>query len=128
MQDVLDVASHNFHSPSRSCAIVVDQEEYFAAFRELLWRIIWPDPEKRQRRTWLAAINPNPETLEFLQTIFPDAKVIGLIRDGVDMILSRQNYKSFKQNTFESHCQTWIRTQPVIAWGERNADLSLIHI
>jgi len=70
----------------------------------------------------MAAINPNPETLEFLQNVFPDAKVLGLIRDGVDVVLSRQNHSSFKTGTFETHCRTWVRTQPVVQWGQQNAE------
>ena len=122
IQDIIDVASHNFHAPSRKFAMVTSEEEYTAAFRELLWRIIWPDSELRQRRTWLAAINPTPQTLEFLQVVFPAAKVIGLIRDGVDVILSRQKYKTFKDNDFETHCRTWIRTRPVVEWGSKNTE------
>ena len=68
----------------------------------------------------MAAINPSGETMEFLLEIFPNAKVIGLVRDGIDVVLSRQRHRSFKRFTFESHCQTWVRTQGVVEWGELN--------
>ena len=121
VQDVVDVARHNFVSPSRQYALVVDKETYCAAFRDLLIKILWPEPKMRSRPVWMAAINPTAETMEFLLEIFPDAKVIGLVRDGVDVVLSRQNHRSFKTGTFESHCRTWVRTQPVVEWGKSNS-------
>ena len=120
VQDVIDVARHNFVSPSRQFALVVDKDTYCTAFRDLLIRILWPNPEFGSRPVRMAAINPSGETMEFLLEIFPNAKVIGLVRDGIDVVLSRQRHRSFKRFTFESHCQTWVRTQGVVEWGELN--------
>ena len=122
VQDIVDAARHNFVSPSRKFALVVDKQTYCAAFRNLLNEILWPDDELRSRPVWMAAINPSDETMEFLLEVFPNAKVIGLIRDGVDVVLSRQRHRSFKTGTFETHCRTWIRTKPVVEWGKSNSD------
>ncbi len=122
VQDIVDVARKNFEMPSRKFSLVVDHQEYCAAFRELIHRLVWNDPSQYSRPVWMAAINPNSETLGFLNQIFPGAKIICLVRNGIEVVLSRQRYPAFRDQSFARHCQTWTRSQWVFDWGREHPE------
>ncbi len=120
VQDVISVAQSNCSIESRTKAMVVKRSEYVGAFRDLLTRLIWPDEDSRSRSTWMAAINPTGEMLDFLCEVFPSTRILCLIRNPIGMISSRMRYDSFKAAEFESHCHVWMRSQGVYAWCRKN--------
>lgn len=122
VQDVLGVAEKNCTAPSRKVALAVSQEQYDASFRVLLNAIIWPDPELRARPTRMAAINPDADQLDYLRQVFDGAKVICLVRNGIEVITSRQRYTSFSQQAFETHCAVWNRIGGWLDWGDQHPE------
>ena len=105
---------------SRRFAMVVELEEYQQAFRELMDRLLWPNPSDRPVR--MAAINPTGDLMPTLTQVFPRCKSIVLVRNGIEVVSSRMNYASFSSQAFEKHCHTWIRTSSVLDWGRANPD------
>lgn len=122
VQDLISVAQLNCTSDSRRFAMVVTQPEYDVVFRTAISDLIWPDHELRQRTTRMAAINPNGDQLDYLRQVFPAAKILCLVRNGIEVISSRMRYPSFAKADFATHCEVWNRSQSVFEWGQANAD------
>lgn len=122
VQDIAGVGHLNCHRKSRVDSMRVDQQTYDASFRRLICDLIWPDDELRTRQVHFAAINPGSDQLDFLCQIFPNAKFVCLVRNGLEVVCSRMKHHSFAGNEFESQCQTWNRCAEMIDWGKRNSD------
>ncbi len=143
VQDILDVAERNCTQPSRKLAMAVNQNRYDGIFRNTIQSLVWPDSAtipalngisntaaltnnshagSAPWPTLMAAINIKGSQLGYLLQVFPDAKVVCLVRNGVEVISSRMRYESFAGNSFESHCRVWNRSHDVVRWGEKNTD------
>ncbi len=120
IQDIASVAQKNCTMRSRKFSMAVDQEQYDASFRELLCSLIWPDKELAARPIHMAAINPTPTQLDYLAQLFKGSKYIGLIRNGIEVVSSRMEFRSFANMSFENHCDVWNRSANVVQWGKRN--------
>lgn len=126
VQDLLGVAQKNCTARSRQTAMVVDQTEYNEVFRQAIIRLIWPDPKLVERSVWMAAINPTGDLLDYISDVFPKAIFICLVRNPKGMISSRMRYRSFQSLPFESHCQTWMRSESVYRWCLANPDRGFV--
>ncbi len=122
VQDLLAVAKTNSAVASRKHAMVVEQDEYHRIFRDAISDLLWPDQDLRKRPIQMAAINPSGDQLDCLCEVFPGAHIIGLVRNGIEVVSSRMRYESFAQGKFESHCNVWNRCQGVFEWGQANPD------
>ncbi len=123
IQDVAEVAQRNCTRPSRVIAMQVDQPTYDAQFRRLICELTWPDQELAAARPIrFAAINPSAANLDYLCQIFPNSKIVCLVRNGLEVVCSRMKYQSFRDLEFQSHCQTWNRCGDMLDWGQRNPD------
>ncbi len=122
VQDLIEVAQKNCTQPSRKLAMVVDQQAYDAAFRQLTIDLLWPDPLLQQRPVLMAAINPTGDLLDYLAQVFSPAKFVGLVRNGIEVIQSRAKYTAFSHLEFEQHCDTWLRCAGVVDWGGKHPD------
>jgi hypothetical protein len=125
IQDVVSVALRNCTMKSRKNSMVVGQREYDAAFRNLICRLIWPNPELANRPVHMAAINPTPEQLDAMRQLFPTSKYIGLFRNGIEVVSSRKEFQPFSWNEFATHCDVWNRSADIFAWGRQNVDCFL---
>ncbi len=122
VQDILEVAEKNCKQQSRQYSMVVEQKEYDAVFRSAITQLIWPDRALAARPIRFAAINPAGDQMDYLCQVFPDAKIVCLVRNGIEVVSSRIRYRSFADHEFENHCQVWKRSQPIAQWGEQNPD------
>lgn len=122
VQDLLAVAWDNCTLPSRKFAMCVDQDTYDAAFRQLIQNLVWPDRQNREKPIWMAAINPVADQMDYLCQVFPSARILALVRNGIEVVASRMKHRSFGKLDFESHCQTWIRARGILHWGQRHPD------
>lgn len=122
IQDIAGVGHLNCTRKSRVDSMRVDQDKYDDSFRRLICDLTWPDTELRSRSVHFAAINPSSDQLDFLCQIFPNAKFVCLVRNGLEVVCSRMKHQSFAGNEFESQCRTWNRCAEMIDWGEANPD------
>jgi len=122
VHEILNVAQRNCTMASRKYAMEVDQNRYDEIFRQTIEALTWPDAGQRDLPTRLAAINPAGEQLDYLRQVFPGSKIICLVRNGIEVVSSRMAFESFSKNSFESHCNVWNRSCPVIEWGQNNPD------
>ncbi|MCH2178652.1 MAG: sulfotransferase [Mariniblastus sp.] len=120
IQDVIGVAQTNCQQPTRRASMLVSQAEYDRAFRDLLNNLIWPNRDKRSQHLLQAAINPKAEIMNYLTEVFPNVKILGLVRNGIETVASRMRHKSFAHLPFEKQCETWIRSEGVLQWGKQH--------
>ncbi len=122
IQDVLTVARDNCTLASRKFAMTVDQATYDAAFRRLVQDLVWPDPQGREKPVWMAAINPTEDLMDYLCQVFPETRILAIVRNGIEVVASRMQHRAFGKLDFESHCRTWTRTRGIIQWGQRHPE------
>ncbi len=121
IQDVASVAHLNCTRASRVYAMKVDQSTYDEKFRNLICDLTWPDQVLATAKpVHFAAINPTAENLDYLCQVFPNMKVVCLVRNGLEVVCSREKYESFSGDEFEIQCRAWIRYEGMLDWGERN--------
>ena len=132
IQELLEVAMRNCSMKSRKYAMMVEQDRYDEIFRIAIEALIWnqPTPSKSSDaangspsinpKVRTAAINPSGDQLDYIRQVFPGSKIISLVRNGVEVVSSRTQYKSFAKQTFEQHCDIWNRAEPIVAWGKDN--------
>ena len=122
VHEILNVAQRNCTMESRKFAMQVDQDRYDEIFRNTIEALTWPDEQRRLLPARLAAINPAGEQLDYLRQVFSGSKIICLVRNGIEVVSSRMAFASFAKGSFESHCNVWNRSQPVIVWGQNHSD------
>jgi hypothetical protein len=113
LQDVLRTAQTNCTQPSRLAQLAVTRDRYLAAFRRLFDELLWPDTEAGDPRWWMAAANLEVGQLDFLREVFPQARCVALIRNGISVIASRRQFGAFASCSFEEHCRVWLRSAEV---------------
>jgi hypothetical protein len=123
VQDVVGVAMRNCTMRSRKNAMVVSQAEYDLAFFELIEKLTWPEAKFRNLPVRMAAINPIPVQLNYMCSVFPNCRYIGLVRNGIEVVSSRMEYRSFSDDAFVTHCEVWNRSAELSIWGRRHANI-----
>lgn len=120
IQDLLEVAQFNCSQPSRQLQMVINRSEYLNAFAELVRKLHWPQYTETLplEPLWLtAAINLPMHLGELLFEIFPNSRLICLVRHGVAVVSSRMRYAAFAADSFEKHCQIWLRGAETALWA-----------
>lgn len=129
IQDVLAAALDNCTIPSRVYGMRVDQETYNGQFRQLLLSLLWPEPREAPTAAaarLLAYSNLQPRTAAYLADVFPESKIIWIVRNGIEVIASRMRYKGFADQPFEEHCRVWNRSMEMARWGEGSDSFLLV--
>lgn len=122
VQDVISCALRNCTMPSRKQSMVISQDQYNQAFLRLLNDVLWPDTARREGKTLMCAINPSADISDYMLEVFQDCKLVYLVRNGIEVIASRQRYASFAGSTFEQQCDVWLRTGGMLEWGRQYPD------
>lgn len=127
VQDILACAYRNRTQPSRVNNLAVDLATYDQCFADLITKLMWPNQFKRlTRKALMIAINPQPEYVDFIFELFPGAKMLYLVRNGIDVVCSRQKFKAFSQDDFKTHCQVWLRSFEMFKWVQERPDTSFL--
>ncbi len=127
IQDIVSVAHRNRHEGFRGSSHVVRKSTYLRAFRRLIDDLIWPSRMERFKNSiWLCSINPEPEFTPYLFELMPGAKMLYLVRNGIDVIASRQKYEGFKHGTFKSHCEVWKRSVRMAEWVQAHPEQAMV--
>lgn len=58
-------------------------------------------------RFWSAKTFPSSRAFSGLQSMYPPARFIYIIRNGIDVVHSRTKFSGFRDLSFEAHCNTW---------------------
>lgn len=61
------------------------------------------------RRCWAAKTFPEDESTRGWMSLYPEAKLIYIVRNGCDVVHSMTKYAGFSQQDFRHHCINWAR-------------------
>jgi len=64
-------------------------------------------PSTFGKRHWCAKMLPRVNEYHGLLRLYPGAKVVYIVRNGLDVVHSRTRFHGFRNLPFESHCYTW---------------------
>lgn len=126
LYDVLDAAARNCTASSRRFAMRVDDATYDACFRRLVLDLLWPAPRAAPPRRLLAFTALTPDRADYARRVFKDARIIFLVRNGIEVVSSRLRHPSFADHPFAWHCDCWSESAQLARWGESHRDFLLI--
>ena len=62
---------------------------------------------KNKIKVWLAKVFPDKNSADGLNWLYPNSKYIYIHRNGIDVVYSMGNFRSFKSLSFKEHCELW---------------------
>jgi hypothetical protein len=124
--DVIDAARRNCVSQSRRHAMRVDEPTYNGLFRELILKLLWPEPRGTPPQRLLAFSALTPCRADYLCRVFPGARIVYLVRDGIEVVASRMLYPSFSQLPFEWQCEVWAESADIVEWAGGRDNLTVL--
>jgi hypothetical protein len=126
LYELLHTARMNCTHESRRFAMQVDDAAYDAAFRQLMCELLWAPPRDPPPNRLLAFTALSPTRADFLCRLFPGVKIAYLLRNGIEVVASRQRYSGFADRPFGEHCKVWALARKLIQWGRDRDDFMLI--
>jgi hypothetical protein len=122
LPDIVQTALTNCTKPDRKSAMMVSQEIYDRAFERAVNEILWNEYNPSSGQIRFASFAMVPELANYLLQVFPNARILHLVRNGIEVIASRQLFVQFRDMPFEEHCKRWARTYEVYQWGQTQGD------
>lgn len=123
--DLLDAAWRNRTLPARRYGMRVDDPTYDARFRDLILSLLWPSPRRVAPSRLLAFSNVTPTQAEYLVQMFPGAKIVYLVRNGIEVISSRMRFENFSNRSVDEHSRVWSYAAGLARWGADRGDFLL---
>lgn len=118
IHDILKCALHNCSIPSRKGAMQVSKKKYNNLFKQLILNLLYPKAKKTSTtKIILAFSNLDINLSEYFLELFPNGKIIYLVRNGIEVTASRILFGSFKSNSFLSHLYKWQKSKHMVEWG-----------
>jgi len=124
--DLLETSRRNRTMPPRRYAMRVPEERYLKLFTSLILDLLWPAPRGDRPAALLAFSNLTPDRADELKILFPDSRIVYIVRNGIEVISSRLLFETFGHMTFEDHCRVWRNAEAMARWGAPRADFFLI--
>ncbi len=125
--DILKLAHHNCTYPSRATSMQMRQERYNATFRKLLCEVLYPRPRWNLfPRYWMVSSDISPDLAIFLKDLFPNSRIVYIVRNGIEVVASRCLFPGFQHFSFEDNCREWARSVSMVHWGHHRSDFLLI--
>ena len=93
----------------RLCRLGLDVSggEHYALKNTLKHRIRHRQFSNSAIRYWSAKTFPTELVSDGLDRVYPGAKYLYIVRNGLEVVHSMTKFHGFKENGFTSHCQTW---------------------
>lgn len=109
----------------------LDSDGRAAAFGEMLYKLhIAPKNKKAaalaSAKYWPAKAFPNRKNFKAFQGIFPDMKMMYIMRNGIEVVNSTRNFHGFSSLTFEDCCRRWAGSIQANSFLEDRSDVAFI--
>jgi hypothetical protein len=126
--DILETGLHNCTYHSRKASMQMGQRRYDKTFRNLLLNVLYPRPPFTLTlpKRWMASSDINPKLFGYLRQLFPDVRLIYLVRNGIEVVSSRMVFEGFKDRPFEWQCDVWSESAEMVRWGSEQDNFFLI--
>lgn len=79
------------------------------------------------RRYWCTKTFPGENTTKGLQALYPNAKFIWILRNGINVVHSRGKFPEFKDLDFSEHCQHWAESIRRFAYLAEMPTATVVH-
>ncbi len=73
----------------------------------LLLRKLRESPLPIRKRIWMAKTFPPEIVTQGLQSLYPEMKLLYIVRNGLEVVQSRTKFHGFRDNEFQQHCDAW---------------------
>ena len=70
-------------------------------------KALWREKRFKQKKHWSAKTFPPAIVASGLLLVYPNAKFIYIVRNGIDVINSMTKFHGFRDKEFENHCHNW---------------------
>ncbi len=91
----------------RRLGFEVSGGEHYALKNTLKHRIRHRQLSNNAIRYWAAKTFPPELVSDGLDAVYPGARYIYIVRNGLEVVNSMTKFHGFKENDFTSHCKTW---------------------
>jgi hypothetical protein len=115
--DILHQALLNRTLPDRVASMSVSEEAFDRAFERLFNELIWSRHPECPSRIRMGAFHIMPMTRDYFFQLFPNSKLVYLVRSGIEVISSRKLHNLLKHKSFDEHCSAWLRSYKMYKWG-----------
>ncbi|WNH09621.1 sulfotransferase family protein [Thalassobellus suaedae] len=106
--DIVSTFHKNCTMKSRKVAMELSQVQYDVEVKKIIFSILFPALDKnRKYKYFLIASALDSKILEYIKVLFPNIKILQIIRNGIEVVSSRMNYEGFKYDGFENHIEVW---------------------
>lgn len=78
--------------------------------RQLLKLAVSGKANPLTKRYWCTKTFPGKNVAQGLMRLYPDARFIWILRNGVNVVYSRSKFPAFRDLSFEEHCRHWADT------------------
>ncbi len=124
---MLEAGLRNCTLKNRKNQMRVGNSEYDREFRELLLNLLWPEPNIADPpRRLLAFSSLSLHTAQYFGAVFPGARILYIVRNGIEVVSSRVMWVPFGNRRFEDHCEVWAKSEEIVRWGENRDDFRLV--
>jgi len=128
IMDILETGLHNCTYHSRKASMQMSQGKYDKVFRNLLLNVLYPRPPLTisPPKRWMASSDINPRLVGYLPQLFPNVRIVYLVRNGIEVVSSRMVFEGFKEQPFEWQCEVWAKAEEMVRWGVEQDNFYLI--
>jgi hypothetical protein len=76
-----------------------------------------------RKRRWCAKTFPTADEYRGLVKLYPNARFVYIVRNGINVVHSRTKFPGFRHLDFAAHCETWAKSIEVFGffWSASNA-------
>ena len=75
--------------------------------KNLIKHVVQRKKNIMRKRYWCTKTFPSKKVAHGLLKLYPDAKFLWILRNGVNVVYSRCRFPAFRDLTFEEHCHHW---------------------
>jgi len=128
VNDVLCAALRNCTLPDRKGNMVLGQRAYDRIFRRMLLKLLWPNPWDRPGvpRALSTYTHLEPASAEYLVQVFRRARIVYLVRNGIESVASAAAFESFASLPFAVLCKRWAVSLKMAQWGNGRGEFLLV--
>jgi len=109
----------------------LDENERAKVFGDMLYQLHIAPKNKKEAalasaKYWPAKAFPNRKNFKAFKNIFPDMKMIYIMRNGIEVVNSTRNFHGFSSLSFEDCCRRWAGSIQANSFLENKADVAFI--
>jgi hypothetical protein len=79
------------------------------------------------RQHWCTKSFPGENTAKGLQAMYPDARFVWILRNGIDVVHSRTKFPEFRELPFDEHCRHWADSIHRFSYLARMPESTVVH-